>query len=504
MPNTMPAIAPRNFEAELHAACADCYADPLSFVRTMYPWPINGEDGPDVWQASVLTDIGRQVQDRRFDGVHPVMPISEAISSGHGIGKGALFAWIVDWIMSTRRHAQGTVTANTNDQLETKTWAAIRFWTKLCLTAHWFEINSKIMYRIGFRESWFCAPQTSAEDNSESFAGQHSKGSTSFYIFDEASNITPSIWKVAEGGLTDGEPMFLVGGNPTRRDGEFYRVCFGNGQDRWKPRVIDSRMCKLSNKALIEEWRQDYGEGSGFFRVRVRGLPPRASDVQFIDQDRVYAAKTRKVVVLPDEPLVVGADLAWGGADSNVIRFRRGLDARSIPPIEIKGEFTRDPQVLTTRLTDVLTTSYGGQKVAMLFLDSAGIAGPIGARLRQLGFKNVMEVNFGADSPDRQCRYFRDYMWQQGKQWLLAGAIDDHPKLETDLLGPGVRPDQQQRVWLESKEQMAKRGLSSPDHADALFLTFAQPVGSVRKGTVPQRRGRFEGRRGAIGRWGVR
>lgn len=55
---------PVDFETELHAFCADCYADPLSFVRGAYPWPIHGEPGPDVWQAGVLSDIGLQVQDR--------------------------------------------------------------------------------------------------------------------------------------------------------------------------------------------------------------------------------------------------------------------------------------------------------------------------------------------------------------------------------------------------------------------------------------------------------
>jgi hypothetical protein len=114
--------------------------------------------------------------------------------------------------------------------------------------------------------------------------------------------------------------------------------------------------------------------------------------------------------------------------------------------------------------------------VHTLFLDAAGIAGPIGQRLRALGFKNVIDVNFGAHSPDTQCRFMRDYMWQSMKQWLITGAIDRDPQLEADLTGPGLRPDNQQRVWLEAKEDMKKRGLDSPDDADALALTFAQPV----------------------------
>jgi hypothetical protein len=104
-----------------------------------------------------------------------VAPIREALSSGHGIGKSARVGWMVDWIMSTRPFCQGTVTANTITQLNTKTWAAIQSWTKLCRTAHWFEINADRMWRIGHKEDWFCAPQSSKEQNSEAFAGQHAK-----------------------------------------------------------------------------------------------------------------------------------------------------------------------------------------------------------------------------------------------------------------------------------------------------------------------------------------
>lgn len=461
-------------------AVADYYADPLGFVKMAFPWgepgPLEPYSGPDTWQSEVLTYIGEQVLANAFDGVHAVKPIRIAVSSGHGIGKSVLVALIVNWIMATRPNAQGTITANTFAQLETKTWSTIQKWTKMCLTGRWFDVTTQRMYHQAMRESWFCAPTSCAEENSESFAGQHSASSTSFYIFDEASAVPDKIFEVAEGGLTDGEPMIFLFGNATRSTGKFHRVCFGTERHRWKTTIVDSRNCLFTNKAQLAEWVQDYGEDSDFVRVRVRGLPPRASDAQFIDQERILDAQKRKVVVFGDEPLVAGADLAWGGGDDNVIRFRRGADARSIPPIRIKGEFTRDPSVLTTRLADVLSREWGGAKIHTLFLDSAGIAGPIAHRLRQQGFKNVIEVNFGAHSPDEKCRFYRDYMWQQMKEWLLTGAIDADPQLEVDLAGPGIRPDNQQRIWLEDKEHMKKRGLDSPDDADALALTFAMPI----------------------------
>lgn len=478
--------AARNIEAELHDEAASYYADPLGYVLFAFPW---GEAGtalaaykePRIWQCEFLEWLGGEIKDRGFDGITPVAPIRGAVSSGHGAGKGALTGMLTNFIMSTRRDAKGTVTANTSTQLDDKTWAAILWWNKLSVTSHWFEANTQILYRKGYRESWRVTPQTCAPENSESFAGQHSERSTSFYINDEDSNVPGSIHEVQEGGLAKGEPMYFLFGNPTRRTGAFYDAVFGARRHRWKSWVVDVRNVEGHNEELVKEYAQDYGEESDFFRVRVTGLPPSASDAQFIDSDRVLEAQRRQVVVLPDEPLIAGCDLAWGGSDFNVIRFRRGADARSIPSIRIPGKLTKDPGVLTNRLADVLTNDYGGEKVAMLFLDSAGIAGPIASRLRDLGHRNVQEVNFGADSPDAKRRFYRDHMWAEMKDWLATGAIDKIPRLEIDLQAPGLRPDTKQRIWLESKEDIKKRGEKSPDDGDALALTFAARIAPPKK-----------------------
>ena len=345
-----------------------------------------------------------------------------------------------------------------------------------CVTASWFEVTGERMYHKQFKESWFCSAQSCREENSEAFAGQHTATSTSFYIFDEASAVPDKIHEVAEGGLTDGEPHFYMFGNPTRSRGAFHKATFGVERNRWITRTINSRNCRFSNKQLIEQWRQDRGEDSDFFRVRVLGLPPRADDAQFIDLERVIEAQKRQVTVLEDEPLIAGVDLAWGGEDSNVARFRRGKDARSIPPIRIPGEKTRDASVMVMKLSELLTEGVKGQKIHTMFVDSAGISGAVASRLWDLGHRNVVEINFGADSPEDKFANMRAYMWGQLKGWLLSGAIDDHPRLECDLTAPGYGLDKKIRVQLESKVDIKERGLDSPDDADALVLTFARKV----------------------------
>jgi len=473
----LPSLAEhQRAEGKLVDEIAKYYADPLGFVRLIYPWGEPGElrlfTGPDDWQRDLLKAVGQQVKERKFDGVNPVKPIRFARSSGHGIGKSTIAAWLAHWVMSTRPQCQGTITANTFTQLRTKTWAQIAKWTALGINSHWFTVTSEMMYHNDHQRTWFCASQSCKEENSEAFAGQHAATSTSFYIFDESSAIPDKIFEVSEGGLTDGESMIFLFGNATRSTGKFQRVTFGSEKARWDHGAIDSRDCALPNKEQIQEWENDYGEDSDFFRVRVRGLPPAASDLQFIPTDRVHEAQQREAQALDDDPLIVGVDVARGGFDDNVIRFRRGLDARSIPPIKLLGSETRNTTILIAKICDVLDE----HKPEAVFVDGTGVGGPIVDRLLQLGY-NVEEIQFGWASPDHDhYANMRAWMWAQMRDWLKRGAIDDSPELEIDLVGPGYTHDRKDRIVLEAKEQMKKRGLASPDDGDALALTFAMPV----------------------------
>jgi hypothetical protein len=329
-------------------------------------------------------------------------------------------------------------------------------------------------------DSWFLRALTAQNEKSESFAGQHAANSSSYYIFDEASAIPESIWQVAEGGTTDGEPHWFCFGNPTRNSGRFFESCFGREKHRWKVRSIDARESGITNKTQLAEWVTEYGEDSDFVRVRVRGIPPRAGDLQFIDSERVWEAQKRRVAALADEPLVVGVDVARGGMDSNVICYRRGVDARSLRAEKIPGEQTRDLTLLVSKLAGLLSDGLRGQPIAMMFIDGAGVGAGLYHRLSQLGYRNVTEVQFGGAPPDAHYANMRSFMWGKLKDWLLRGSIPDDTQLEIDLTGPGYFHDRKDRLVLESKDDMKERGLASPDYGDALALTFAQPVAPAR------------------------
>jgi hypothetical protein len=220
------------------------YADPPGFVLAMYPWRSLGllekHNGPDDWQREFLVELGQQVAQRASMVSMPCVPSAWPWPVDMAWASLLFRLGSPDWIMSTRPRAKGTITANTFQQLSTRTWAQLTQWTKLCFTSRWFTLTTDQMYYRNAREAWFVSAQSCKEENSEAFAGQHAADSTSFYIFDEASGVPDKIFEVAEGGLTDGEPMIFLFGNPTRTEGKFFRVNFGSERERWEHRSVDS------------------------------------------------------------------------------------------------------------------------------------------------------------------------------------------------------------------------------------------------------------------------
>ena len=370
------------------------------------------------------------------------------------------------------------MTANTETQLKTKTWAELAKWHRMAINKHWFTFTATALYSAdsAHEKTWRIDMIAWSESNTEAFAGLHNIGKRVLLIFDEASAIPDAIWEVAEGALTDKntEILWFVFGNPTRNTGRL-RECFGRLRHRWVVRQIDSRTVEGTNLKQINEWIADYGEDSDFVRIRVRGMFPRASSLQFIPSDLVAEAMKREPRSNYGDPLIMSLDIARGGDDNNVIRFRRGLDARTIPPIRIPGSETRDSMRLVSKVIDLIQE----HKPDAFFFDGTGVGGPVGDRIKQLGY-NVLEVQFGSASPDPRFANMRAYIWGKMREWLQAGgAIDDDLILEQDLTAPEATHNKRDKIVLTSKEQMKKDGLASPDDGDALAMTFAYPVAIV-------------------------
>ncbi|WP_313349092.1 phage terminase large subunit [Paracoccus sp. (in: a-proteobacteria)] len=198
------------------------------------------------------------------------------------------------------------------------------------------------------------------------------------------------------------------------------------------------------------------------------------SDMQFIGGGLVREAMARDPNPAIGDELVLGVDVARFGDDRSVIWARRGRDAKTMPPIILKGADTM--QVAARVMAEIDRLKPDG-----VFIDEGGVGGGVVDRCRQMGY-SVIGVNFGGKA-DRaiegvpKCRNKRAQMWATMREWLReGGCIPDSRDLEMDLTGPLYGFDVNNAIEIEKKSDMKKRGVASPDEADALALTFAYPV----------------------------
>lgn len=451
--------------------------DPLGYAMYAYPWgegALAETTGPREWQSDVLEDIREHLEN---PGTRH-QPLRIAVASGHGIGKSALISIIIDWASDTCEDTRIVITANTEQQLRTKTWPEVLKWRAMSVTKDWWKPTKTGIFSAlpGREDIWRVDAVTWSEHNTEAFAGLHNMGKRIVVITDESSNIADKVWEVIEGALTDEgtELIWIAFGNPTRNTGRF-RECFGRFRHLWKTRHIDSRTVEGTNKRYLDEMVTTYGEESDIVKVRVRGLFPSASSMQFIGGDVVEAARKRSVVVESYEPIVMGVDVARFGDDRSTIYFRQGRDAKSIAPIRLT-------QVDTMQLAAKVAEQHRLHNAAMVCVDEGGIGAGVVDRLKQMGLP-VVGVQFGGKplgavrlGNNEKVANRRAEMWAIMREWLQGGSIPDDQQLADDLTGVEYSFNTRDEILLEKKEHMKERGLASPDDGDGLALTFAVPV----------------------------
>lgn len=419
------------------------------------------------WQIDILESLGEALRagaDR--ESAIAAVATQIGVKSGHGVGKSALFGMIVGWAMSTCQDTRGLITAGTESQLDTKTQPEIAKWMRMMITAHWFEVKATKIFHKARPESWRVDFIAWNEKRPESFAGLHNHGRRIFALVDEASQVARIILETLLGALTDAdtEIVLMLFGNPTRNDGVFFE-CFNRDAHRWITKTVDSRRVPITNKEQIRQWIEDYGEDSDFVRVRVRGEFPRAGSNQLISMDAVHAARTREYCAARS-PFVIGVDPARFGEDESVITLREGD--------RVHAQITRRELSLMD-LAGLVSDQIVRYEPEAVFIDEIGLGAGVVDRLHQLKHKGVHGIKSSDPASDKSLYFnLNAEMWGRMGEWLArTGIIPDEPELAQQLVSRLYGYDGQNRIQLEKKIDMKKRGLRSPDRADSLALTFA-------------------------------
>ena len=239
--------------------------------------------------------------------------------------------------------------------------------------------------------------------------------------------------------------------------------------------MIDSRDVAITNKKLLDQWVLDYGIDSDFVKVRVRGVFPSASSLQFISRELVDEAMRREPIAerFIGRTAAVGVDVARFGDDQSVIFTRVGRDGVGIP---VKRFRELDTMQLASKVAEHIDYLKSMGMHSVVFVDGGGVGGGVVDRLRQLNH-DVVEVQFGG-KPDDSRKFLnkRAEMWGRAKAWLAIGCLSRDEAMATDLTSVEYQYTVADQIQLERKEDMKKRGLASPDDGDALALTFAYPV----------------------------
>jgi hypothetical protein len=445
--------------------------DPFGFVCFAFPWGEEGtsladELGPEDWQRQHLERIGAKL----LAGDDLGAVVEEDVSAGHGVGKSAVVAWVILWAISTRAFTRGVVTANTETQLRTKTWAELGKWHGLFIAKDLFTFTATALYSASKdnEKTWRIDAIPWNASKTEAFAGAHNKGRRLLVLFDEASAIEDPIWDVTEGALTDEKTQIIWCryGNPTRTSGRFHRNCTRPRRNVYTR--VDSRTVRFTNKAQIQSWVDEYGEDSDFVRVRVKGQFPRAGTSNFISPELTEAARRRELPRQAWEayPKILSCDPARFGDDWTIITLRQGLRVHwqqglmGFDGVDVGGRIAE----LCRQVGNILCIAY----------DAVGNGADLDSTLRRIqGLPQLVPVMWGVPAKDTK-QYFnqRAEAWGAMREWLKAGVIPDDDELCDQLTSLDYGYDNAYRIQLEKKADMKSRGLHSPDKADSLALSF--------------------------------
>ncbi len=444
---------------------------PQTFVREVFGTV------PDPWQDAVLAAF----PDR------PRM----AMKACKGPGKTAVMAWLAWNFLVTRPHPKVAATSITSDNLADNLWAEMAKWrARSAMLQSGFEWTRSRIFSRHHPETWWMSARSwarSAEASQQggALAGLHAD--YILFILDESGGIPDAVMASAEAALASCiEGHIVQAGNPTHLEGPLWRACTTE-RALWHVTEITADPDDPARATRVKpEWARDqiqkYGRDNPWVLVNVFGKFPPGSLNTLIGPDECQQASQR--FYRPEEyggaARVLGVDVARFGDDASVIFPRQGL--ASFKPQKFRN-------IDGTQGAGIVARKWQDWPADAVFIDDTGGWGASWIdNLRRLG-REPVGVGFAGRPNDPRYENKRTEIYFETVEWIRRGGAlpPDCPELIAALSQTtySFRGD---RLLLEPKEQVKSRLGYSPDDADALALTFAQPA--VQGGYSGRRGGR--------------
>ncbi len=456
---------PTSVQSRFSSIIQPCINDPVRFVHDVI------RAKPDPWQEAALSSL---VARKRV-----------AVAGCNGSGKDVLAVWAALWALSTRPFCKGQVTGPNKIQVFDTVWPEARKWIDHSPILPHLITWTKT--RLAWREApdrWFISARTAAKRYSagatgdvatEGIQGMHADHL--IIIITEASGVEDNNWEAAESCCTQPDNYLLAVGNPLRRSGRFYDIFTRAAYGKWARRHVSHRDSSWVDEERTKEWIARYGADSAFCQVRCFGQFPKEGDPDSaIPWDMVQAAmgRDKPLNASDQDDLQLGVDVARYGGDEFVIAIRRGL---AIPELRtwLKISGSQMEGVIIQALED-----HNGNKETPIIVDEAGLGstGPVD-HLLNMGFNVIGVTNSGSAVNEERYESWDDEQWMETLHaFLKVGKLplDDTllAQLTTRKYEFTGRNEQQRR--LESKKRMRRRGIQSPDRAEAVMMACAPPA----------------------------
>ena len=432
--------------------------DPVYFVRDV----LGAE--PDEWQADVL---------RAFN-THPQI----AMQACKGPGKSTILAWLSWLFLATRPHPKIACTSVSGPNLADGLWTEMAKWQGrsefLKRTFVWTKTR---IFAADHPETWWMSARTWSQSadpqaQADTLAGLHAD--YIMFVIDEAGSIPNSVMAAAEAGMSTGiETRIVLAGNPTQLSGPLYDAAVKDRHKWWVTEITGDPDDPKRSPRISVEWARSqiekWGRDNPWVMVNVFGKFPPSSLNALLSVEEVRASMSRHIKEdqFSFAPKVIGVDVARQGDDSTVLFPRQGRAA--FKPVQMRNA---DSFTISGRLAQA-ENKWAPNAV---FVDATGGWGwgVIDAH-RQLG-RDPIPVEFSGAATNPQFFNKRTEMWFEMAKWVKqGGCLPNIPELVAELTTP-LYTFKGDRMILEPKEQIKERLGRSPDFADALALTFAQPV----------------------------